>query len=250
MKAVHVSRQSGHASQTLFATSFGVSLLVHGLVIGWMLSGSGSARSLLSDASSFHTVSLVDAPEVEPQAIAEPAAMPEAATAAPVRNVMYRKPWCRRRKQNKQRKPLKRPSSRRRRWPSPSPLRRRKDCRRSRPRSRNPNPPRRLSGSQHQPKRPPESPRRRRPRLLRCSPRLHRHPKPSPSPGHQPAGIHRRRRRAPSRRLPTCDAPRLALKGRARTRRTAAWPPGCRTYRCRLTMDAYRRLSPTLGTCR
>ena len=88
MKAVHVSRQSGHASQTLFATSFGVSLLVHGLVIGWMLSGSGSARSLLSDASSFHTVSLVDAPEIEPQAIAEPAAMPEAATAAPVRNVM------------------------------------------------------------------------------------------------------------------------------------------------------------------
>ena len=88
MKAVHVSRQPGHASQRLFATSFGVSLLIHGLVIGWMLSGSGSARSLLSDASSFQMVSLVDAPEVEPQAIAEPAAMPEAATAAPVRNVV------------------------------------------------------------------------------------------------------------------------------------------------------------------
>ena len=88
MKAVHVSPQPGHAGQTLFATSFGVSLLIHGLVIGWMLSGSGSARSLLSDAPSFHTVSLVDAPVIEPQAIAEPAAIPEAATAAPVRNVV------------------------------------------------------------------------------------------------------------------------------------------------------------------
>lgn len=88
MKAVHVSHQPGHAGQTLFATSFGVSLLIHGLVIGWMLSGSGSARSLLSDAPSFHAVSLVDAPEIEPQAIAEPAAIPEAATAAPVRNVV------------------------------------------------------------------------------------------------------------------------------------------------------------------
>ena len=92
MKAVHVSPQPGHASQTLFATSFGVSLLIHGLVIGWMLSGSGSARSLLSGATPFHTVSLVDAPalspEIEPQAIAEPAAIPEAATAAPVRNVV------------------------------------------------------------------------------------------------------------------------------------------------------------------
>ena len=93
MKAVHVSPQAGRAGQTLFASSFGVSLLVHGLVIGWMLSGSGSARSLLSDASSFHTVSLVDAPgpalsaEIEPQVIAEPAAIPETAAAAPVRDV-------------------------------------------------------------------------------------------------------------------------------------------------------------------
>lgn len=89
MKAVHVSGQPGPAGQTLFATSFGVSLLVHGLVIGWMLSGSGSARSLLSDAPSFHAVSLVDAPVAfEPQAIAEPAAVPEVVTAAPVRNVV------------------------------------------------------------------------------------------------------------------------------------------------------------------
>ena len=88
MKAVHVSPQAGHAGQTLFATSFGVSLLIHGLVIGWMLSGSGSARSLLTNAPSFHTVSLVDAPMMEPQVIAEPAAIPEAATAAPMRNVV------------------------------------------------------------------------------------------------------------------------------------------------------------------
>ena len=81
MKAVKVSHQPGHARQRLFATSFGVSVLIHGLVIGWMLSGSGSARSLLSDVPSFHTVSLVDAPgsilppepESQPQAIAEPA---------------------------------------------------------------------------------------------------------------------------------------------------------------------------------
>lgn len=89
MKAVQVSRQPGHAGQTLFATSCGVSLLVHGLVIGWMLSGSGAARSLLAAAPSFHAVSLVDAPVAfEPQAIAEPAAVPEVVTVAPVRNVV------------------------------------------------------------------------------------------------------------------------------------------------------------------
>lgn len=89
MKAVHVSRQPGHAGQTLSATSCGVSLLVHGLVIGWMLSGSGSARSLLSDVPSFHAVSLVDAPVAfEPQSIAAPAAMPEVVTAAPARSVV------------------------------------------------------------------------------------------------------------------------------------------------------------------
>ena len=93
MKAVKVSHQMGHARQRLFATSFGVSMLIHGLVIGWMLSGNGSARSLLSDVPSFHTVSLVDAPgsilplESEPQAIAEPAPIPETMTAAAVQNV-------------------------------------------------------------------------------------------------------------------------------------------------------------------
>ena len=95
MKAVKVSHQMGHARQTLFATSFGVSVLIHGLMIGWMLSGSGSARSLLSGVPSFHTVSLVDAPgsilplepESQPQAIAEPAAIPEAMSDATVQNV-------------------------------------------------------------------------------------------------------------------------------------------------------------------
>ncbi len=95
MKAVKVSHQMGHARQRLFATSFGVSMLIHGLVIGWMLSGNGSARSLLLDVPSFHTVSLVDAPgsilppepESQPQAIAKPVAMPEAMSDATVQNV-------------------------------------------------------------------------------------------------------------------------------------------------------------------
>lgn len=87
MKAVQVSHQSGRTGQTLFATSFVASLLIHGLAIGWMLGSSGSARSLLSAAPSFQMVSLVDAPEVEPQAIAEPAAIPEAMSAATVQNV-------------------------------------------------------------------------------------------------------------------------------------------------------------------
>ena len=88
MKAVKVSRQPGHARQGLFASSFGASVLVHGLVIVWMLSGSGSARSLLSEVPSFQTVSLVDAPvEFEPQAIAEPAAIPEAMSDAAAQNV-------------------------------------------------------------------------------------------------------------------------------------------------------------------
>ena len=88
MKAVHAAYQPGHSSQTLFATSFGVSLLVHGLVIGWMLSGSGRAHSLLADVPSFQMVSLVDAPGMpEPQAIAEPVARPEAVRAVTVQNV-------------------------------------------------------------------------------------------------------------------------------------------------------------------
>ena len=88
MKAANVSRQPGHTGQTLFATSFGVSVLFHGLVIGWMLIGSGSARSLLSEVPSFQTVSLVDAPvEFEPQAIAEPSAIPDVVRGAAVQNV-------------------------------------------------------------------------------------------------------------------------------------------------------------------
>ena len=91
MKAVQASRQLGQTGQTLFATSFGLSVLIHGLAIGWMLSGGGASRSLLSDVSAFHTVSLVDAPGPslsEPQAIAEPAAVPEAMGAVTVRNVV------------------------------------------------------------------------------------------------------------------------------------------------------------------
>ena len=91
MKAVQASRQLGQTGQTLFATSFGLSVLIHGLAIGWMLSSSGSSRSLLSDVSSFHAVSLVDAPgpsPLEPQAIVEPAAVPEAMGAVTVRNVV------------------------------------------------------------------------------------------------------------------------------------------------------------------
>lgn len=87
MKAVKVSRQPGHAKQGLFASSFGASVLVHGLVIAWMFSGSGSARSLLPEVPSFQTVALVDAPvEFEPQAIAQPSAIPEAINDVAVQN--------------------------------------------------------------------------------------------------------------------------------------------------------------------
>ena len=95
MKAAHVPYQLGHASQTLFATSFGISLLIHGLAIGWVISGSASSRALLSAAPSFQMVSLVDTPgpepsmpELQPQAIAEPAAIPEVMSAVTVRNVV------------------------------------------------------------------------------------------------------------------------------------------------------------------
>lgn len=90
MKATQTSHQPGHTGQPLFTTSFVVSLLIHGLVIGWMLSGSGSARSLLSDVPSFHAVSLVDAPgpAPQPQAIAEPAPVPEVMGAATMQNVV------------------------------------------------------------------------------------------------------------------------------------------------------------------
>ena len=90
MKTTQASYQPGHTGQPLFTTSFGVSLLIHGLVIGWMLSSSGSARSLLSDVPPFHAVSLVDAPgpAPQPQAIAEPAAIPEVMGAAAMQNAV------------------------------------------------------------------------------------------------------------------------------------------------------------------
>ena len=90
MKAAQVSRQLGPASQSLFASSLGASVVVHGLVIAWMLGGSGPSRSLLTDLPAFHSVSLVDAPgsnpaaapvasvpEPEPQVIPEAADVPE-----------------------------------------------------------------------------------------------------------------------------------------------------------------------------
>jgi len=99
MKAAQVSHQLGHASQSLFSTSLGASLVLHGLVIVWMLSGSGSSRALLTDLPAFHSVSLVDTPgsplaaepvasAPEPQAIPEPAAVPEAVNPAAVPNVV------------------------------------------------------------------------------------------------------------------------------------------------------------------
>jgi protein TonB len=101
MKAARISHQLGHASQSLFATSFGASVIVHGLVMAWMLSGSGSSRALLTELPAFHSVSLVDAPgstptaepvasvpEPKPQALPEPAAVPEAMNPAAVRNVV------------------------------------------------------------------------------------------------------------------------------------------------------------------
>jgi TonB family protein len=101
MKAAHVSHQLGHASQSLFATSLGASVIVHGLVITWMLSGHGPSRAFLTDLPAFHSVSLVNAPgstppaepvasvpEPEPQTIPEPAAVPEAVNPAAVRNVV------------------------------------------------------------------------------------------------------------------------------------------------------------------
>ena len=98
MKASQVSRQLGHASQSLFATSLGASVILHGLVIVWMLSGSGPSGALLTDLPAFQSVSLVDAPGAptvaepvaklpEPQAIPEPAAVPVAVDPTEVPNV-------------------------------------------------------------------------------------------------------------------------------------------------------------------
>ena len=99
MKAAQVSHQLGHVSHSLFATSLGASVIVHGLVIVWMLGGSGPSRALLTDLPAFHSVSLVDAPGATPAAepvssvpapkvIPEPAPMPEVMNPAAVRSVV------------------------------------------------------------------------------------------------------------------------------------------------------------------
>ena len=99
MKAAQVSHYQGHVSQSLFGASLGVSVIVHGAVIAWMLGGSGPSRALLTDLPAFHSVSLVDAPgsasapassvsEPEPQAIPEPAAVSEAIRPAAVEQVV------------------------------------------------------------------------------------------------------------------------------------------------------------------
>ena len=62
MKSAQGSHPLAHAGPSLFATSLGASVIVHGLIIAWMLSGSGPSRALLVDLPAFHSVSLVDAP--------------------------------------------------------------------------------------------------------------------------------------------------------------------------------------------
>lgn len=101
MKAAQVSHHQAHAGQSLFGASLGVSVIVHGAVIAWMLGGSGPSQALLTDLPAFHSVSLVDAPgsppaaapapsvsEPEPQAIPEPAAVSEAISPAAVEQVV------------------------------------------------------------------------------------------------------------------------------------------------------------------
>ena len=96
MKTVQASYQLGHTGQTLFTTSFGISLLIHGLVIGWMLSGSGGrSHALLADSAAFQMVSLVDAPgparlpESAPSVPElQPRAIPEVVSAVAVQNVV------------------------------------------------------------------------------------------------------------------------------------------------------------------
>ena len=99
MKSAQVSHQLGHAGPSLFVSSLGASVIVHGLVIAWMLSASGAAPALITELPAFHSVSLVDAPgstprtepvakvsESEPQAIPEAVAVPEALN--PARNAV------------------------------------------------------------------------------------------------------------------------------------------------------------------
>ncbi|MDE0205055.1 MAG: TonB family protein [Candidatus Tectomicrobia bacterium] len=101
MKSAQVSHQLGHAGPSLFASSLVASLFVHGLVMAWMLSGSGSVPALPTDLPAFHSVSLVDAPgstpptepvakvsETEPRAIPDAVAVPEAPDLATVRKAV------------------------------------------------------------------------------------------------------------------------------------------------------------------
>ena len=100
MKPAQGSHPLAHAGQSLFATSLGASVVVHGLIIAWMLSGGGPSQALLVDLPAFHSVSLVNAPapappaepvasvpEPEPQAVPEAVAVPAAVNPAPVRDV-------------------------------------------------------------------------------------------------------------------------------------------------------------------
>ena len=95
MKAARASHSERPASQSLFATSLGVSIILHGVVITWMLGGSGPSQAWLTDLPAFHSVSLVDAPASapapapsmsapEPQDIPEPAVASEAVNPATV----------------------------------------------------------------------------------------------------------------------------------------------------------------------
>ena len=90
MKSAQAPQQSAHAGPSLFASSLGASLIVHGLIITWMLSGSGPSRPLLAELPAFHSVSLVDAPGsaplTGPQSIPEAVAVPAAVSPATVRN--------------------------------------------------------------------------------------------------------------------------------------------------------------------
>lgn len=92
MKSAQVSHPLAHAGQSVFASSLGASLIVHGLIIAWMLSGSGPSRAVPTDLPAFHSVSLVDAPgsvptaRPEPQTIPEAVAVPAAVNPATVRN--------------------------------------------------------------------------------------------------------------------------------------------------------------------
>ena len=99
MKAAQTSHQVAHASQSLFASSLSASVIVHGLVIAWMLNGSGPSSALLTDLPAFHSVSLVDTPGStpsaepvasvsEPQVISDAASVPEAVNPAAMRNVV------------------------------------------------------------------------------------------------------------------------------------------------------------------